>query len=142
MNTLHTIPFRLAALKRSGEEEWKKKITRQKNDDFKFGNNQNRDSNNSNSDAVENNKNVESDKNEANANADNVNDAPTLRRPKSSVTSRTLAPAGDPSSARPVSLVERLSQVLENALIMAYLHIDAFEIIVYLHIWKLTNANT
>jgi hypothetical protein len=69
----------------------------------KTGNNQNRDSNNS--EAVENNKNVENDKSDV----DNGNDAP-LRRSKGIVAGRQLASTGE-HAARPVSLVERLSQV-------------------------------
>ena len=94
---------RLAALKRSGEEDWKRKISRQKNEDYKFANNQNRDSNNS--EAVENNKNVENDKNEADIDAE----AP-LRRSKGVAVGRQLGLSPD-NAARPVSLVERLSQV-------------------------------
>ena len=68
-----------------------------------MGNNQNRDSNNSEAD--ENNKNVENDKYEA----ENEVETP-LRRSRGLAAGRQLGSTPD-NSARPVSLVERLSQV-------------------------------
>jgi hypothetical protein len=86
-------------LKRSGEEDWKKKISVQKKTDFEglVGNNQKKDQE---KEIAENNKNAE-----RNGECDEI---PTLRRGRGN--SNRIATTLE-GAARPVSLFERLNQV-------------------------------